>query len=92
MIITGLFHCAAAIIDRFVENGVIERLEIDAALQSVEDNLFTDQYMALYQDDEARRWLAMPARLLRLINELGSSNRVMSTSEIRDILNFAREV
>ncbi|HUD51012.1 hypothetical protein [Parvibaculum sp.] len=68
----------------------MERLEIDAALQSVEDSSFADQYMEVYPDEE-REWLALPARILRLINELGSEGRVIKTDELREILNFNQE-
>lgn len=91
LLVTGLFHCAGVLLDRLVENGLIERVEIDAALQSVEDSSFADQYMEIYPDEESRRWLAMPARILRVINELGGNGRVMKTDELREILNFKQE-
>lgn len=91
LLIMGLFHCAGVLLDRLVENGLLERVEIDAALQSVEDSSFAEQYMNLYPDEESRRWLARPARILRVINDLGDRGQVLTTSELREILNFEKE-
>jgi len=90
LLLTGLFHCAGVVLDRMVENGLMDRLELDAALQAVEDSSFADQYMEVYPEKE-REWLARPARILRLINHLGGDGRVMKTEELREILNFRQE-
>lgn len=88
LLIVGLFHCTSALLDRLVENGALERIEIDAALEAVEDNALTGRYTVLCPDDEARRRLALPAHVLRIINEYGEHSRVITTDELCKILDF----
>jgi hypothetical protein len=86
LLIAGLFHCAGVLLDRLVENGLMERIEIDAALEAVEDATSADD-----GDDETLRWLTLPARALRIINEQGERRRILSTRELCEILNLREE-
>lgn len=86
LLITGLFHCAGVLLDRLVENGLMERIEIDAALEAVEDATIAGD-----GDDETLRWLSLPARALRIINEQGERRRILSTRELCEILNLREE-
>lgn len=91
LLITGLFHCAGVLLDRLVENGLMERVEIDAALEAVEDATSADNGN-IDLDDETLRWLTLPARALRIINEQGERRRMLSTRELCEILNLRGEV
>ena len=92
MLIIGLFQTAGAIVDRLVENGAIERLEIDAALQAVEDRAFTDNNIDLNRSNPSRQALARAARTLRVINAQSTSGTALSAREIKSLLQFERDV
>lgn len=91
LLIAGLFHCTGALLDRLVENGLLERLEIDATLEAVEDRSMVDFHAMPGIDEEARLWLATPARILRLINEYGEASRTITTRELCEILDLDHE-
>ncbi len=92
LLIAGLFHSTGAIIDRLIENGAVERVEIDAALQAVEDRAFAETDPALNRRNPARQALARSARVLRVINAKGSHGHVLTTRELRAMLQFEQEV
>lgn len=92
MLLAGLFQTTGVIIDRLVENGVVERLEIDAALQAVEDRAFSEMDAELNRANPARQALARSARTLRIINARATSGTVLSAKELRALLRFERDV
>lgn len=92
MLLAGLFQTTGVIIDRLVENGVVERLEIDAALQAVEDRAFSEMDAELNRANPARQALARSARTLRIINARATSGAVLSVKELRALLRFERDV
>lgn len=92
MLIAGLFQTTGAIIDRLVENGAIDRLEIDAALQAVEDRAFSEMDAELNRANPARQALARSARTLRVINARATNGAVLSSRELRSLLRFENEV
>jgi hypothetical protein len=82
----GFVHCTAVLIDRLVENGMMERDEIDAALQSVEDRMFAEEIPGLDEVSTLFRLLSAPARILRAVNAAGRAGKVLSNSDIEKFL------
>lgn len=91
MLMIGLFQSAGAILDRLVENGSIGRLEVDAALQAVEDRAFTEMDIDLNRSNPSRQALARAARTLRVINAQGTSGTTLSAREVKGLLQFERD-
>ena|SRR5690606_14926267 len=91
MLVTGIFQTVGTILDRLVENGVLDRLEVDAALQAVEDRAFNEHDAELNLCNPARQALARPARTLRIINARSTRGMVLSSKELRALLQFERD-
>lgn len=87
-LIQGLVHCAAVIIDRLVENGLLDRDEVDAALQAVEDRMLIEAIVPPKGFDArgAITSLTAPARILRAVNALGREGKILSNAEIEPYL------
>jgi hypothetical protein len=92
MLVTGLFQTTGVIIDRLVENGAMERTEIDAALQAVEDRAFSEMDAELNRSNPARQALARSARVLRVINARATNGSVLTSRELRALLKFEHEM
>lgn len=92
MLLAGLFQTTGVIIDRLVENGAIDRLEIDAALQAVEDRAFSEMDAELNRANPSRQALARSARTLRIINARATGGAVLSLKELRSLLRFENDV